>query len=237
MSGLTSQVDRAAGAAAARWPGPRTLQGRRRRGTVGMAARRSAGAGYLAAKRGLDLAGAAVLLIPFALAALVLLGLNPWLNRGGLFFVQERMGQHGRPFRAWKFRTMAAADSIERGAFDPLDRHRITPLGHLLRRARVDELPQVLNVLKGEMSLIGPRPDYLPHARVYCDTVPGYRERHAVKPGISGYAQTEVGYVDGPEGLRAKVQADLHYVRHAGFRLDLWIAWRTLAVVLGQKGA
>ena len=209
---------------------------RRRRAAPWRPARRRAW-GYALAKRGFDLLGAGVLLLPLALAALVLLGLNPWLNRGRLFFVQERMGQHGRPFRALKFRTMAAAAAIERGAIDPLDRHRITPLGHLLRRARVDELPQVLNVLRGEMSLIGPRPDYLPHAQVYCDTVPGYRERHAVKPGISGYAQTEVGYVDGPEGVRAKVEADLHYVRNAGLRLDLWIAWRTLAVVLGRQGA
>jgi lipopolysaccharide/colanic/teichoic acid biosynthesis glycosyltransferase len=192
---------------------------------------------YGIAKRGFDVAGALVLLVPLLLAALVLLVLNPALNRGGLFFVQERMGRGCRPFRAWKFRTMAAASAIERGAFDPLDRHRITPLGQLLRRSRVDELPQVLNVLRGEMSLIGPRPDYYPHACVYAEQVPGYRERHAVRPGISGYAQTEVGYVDGLDGLRAKVAADLHYVRHASWRLDLWIAWRTLAVILGRHGA
>ena len=200
-------------------------------------AERAAARGYRWAKRGFDLAGALLLLGPLALAALALVALNPWLNRGRLVFVQERMGQHGRPFRAWKFRTMTAAPAIARGAFDPLDRDRITLLGRILRRARIDELPQVVNVLKGEMSLIGPRPDYYPHALVYADTVPGYRERHAVRPGISGYAQTEVGYVDGPEGLRAKVDADLHYVRHATWRLDLWIAWRTLQVVLTRQGA
>jgi lipopolysaccharide/colanic/teichoic acid biosynthesis glycosyltransferase len=95
----------------------------------------------------------------------------------------------------------------------------------------------VINVIRGEMSLIGPRPDYYPHALVYSDTVPGYRDRYRVKPGISGYAQTEVGYVDGLEGVRAKVAADLHYLRHAGFRLDLWIVWRTLAVVFARQGA
>ena len=192
---------------------------------------------YPLAKRLFDLGGAVVLLLPLLVVAVILLILNPWLNRGGLFFVQERMGQHGRPFRAWKLRTMVAADTIERGAFDPLDSHRITRLGRLLRCTRLDELPQVINVIRGEMSLIGPRPDYYPHALVYVDTVPGYRDRHKVKPGISGYAQTEVGYVDGLEGVRAKVAADLHYMRHAGFRLDLWIAWRTLAVVLGSQGA
>ena len=219
-------------------PGIGSLDRRRRRSSTRRAQVRSGSTPvYLRLKRLFDLLGCGVLLIPLALAALALLALNPWLNRGPLFFVQERMGQHGRPFRAWKLRTMAEASRIERGAFDPLDSHRITPLGHILRRTRLDELPQVVNVLRGEMSLIGPRPDYLPHALVYADTVPGYRERHAVKPGISGLAQTEVGYVDGPEGVRAKVAADLHYVRHAGLRLDLWIAWRTLAVVLGRQGA
>ncbi|EYD75076.1 putative glycosyltransferase [Rubellimicrobium mesophilum DSM 19309] len=207
-------------------PGLRRLGGRRA----------GAGRAYPLAKRGFDLVGAGLLLVPLALAALALLALNPWLNRGRLFFVQERMGRHGRPFRAWKFRTMAAAP-IERGAFDPLDRHRITPLGQLLRRARVDELPQALNVLKGEMSLIGPRPDYYPHALVYADTVPGYRDRHAVKPGISGLAQTELGYADGPDGIRAKVQADLLYVRTASLALDLRIARKTLAVILHRQGA
>ncbi|HVG48067.1 MAG TPA: sugar transferase [Rubellimicrobium sp.] len=192
---------------------------------------------YLLAKRLFDLGGSAVLLVVLAIAAVILLLLNPWLNRGRLFFVQERMGRHGQPFRAWKLRTMVATDTIERGAFDPLDSHRITPLGHLLRRTRLDELPQVINVIRGEMSLIGPRPDYYPHALVYADTVPGYRDRYRVKPGISGYAQTEVGYVDGLEGVRAKVAADLHYLRHAGFRLDLWIVWRTLAVVFARQGA
>jgi lipopolysaccharide/colanic/teichoic acid biosynthesis glycosyltransferase len=219
-------------------PGIRSPDRRRRRSSTRRTQVRSGSSpAYLRIKRLFDLLGCGVLLIPLALAALALLALNPWLNRGPLFFVQERMGQHGRPFRAWKLRTMVAAEQIERGAFDPLDSHRITPLGHILRRTRLDELPQVVNVLRGEMSLIGPRPDYLPHALVYADTVPGYRERHAVKPGISGLAQTEVGYVDGPEGVRAKVAADLHYVRHAGLRLDLWIAWRTLAVVLGRQGA
>lgn len=177
-------------------------------------------------------------LVPsLALVALCLLVLNPWLNRGPLFFVQERMGRGCRPFRAWKFRTMAPAPEVGRGAWDALDEHRITPLGRWLRRTRLDELPQLWNVLRGEMSLIGPRPDFLPHALVYLAEVPGYRERHAVRPGISGLAQTELGYVDGPDGVRAKVALDLHYVRHASPTLDLWIAWRTLHVVLGRQGA
>lgn len=194
-------------------------------------------AGYQAAKRALDLAGALLLLPVLLGVALLLLLLNPLLNRGGLFFVQERMGQGGRPFRAWKFRSMRTAPQIARGPFDALERHRITRLGHLLRQTRLDELPQVLNVLAGDMSLIGPRPDFYPHARIYAEEVPGYRERHALRPGISGLAQVEVGYVDGRDGLQRKVAADLHYLQNASLRLDLWIAWRTLAVMLARQGS
>lgn len=87
------------------------------------------------------------------------------------------------------------------------------------------------------MSLIGPRPDYLPHALVYVDEIEGYRERHSVVPGISGLAQVSVGYVEGLDGIRAKVAADLHYVRNATIALELWIVWKTLVTVVLQKGA
>ncbi|WP_210530307.1 sugar transferase [Rubellimicrobium arenae] len=197
---------------------------------------KTASLAYQAAKRAFDVAVSLVLMWPLLLVALGLLVLNPFLNNGSLFFVQERMGQNGRPFRAYKFRSMTDAPVIKRGAWDALDSDRITPLGAILRKARLDELPQVLNVLKGDMSLIGPRPDFIDHARVYVNEVPGYRERHAVRPGISGFAQTEVGYVDGLEGVHAKVAADLYYVRHASILFDLWIAGRTLQVILGRKG-
>ena len=215
---------------------------------------------YRRFKRGFDLAVCVLFLLPPLLALMgLLLVLNPWLNRGPLFFVQPRMGQGCRPFRAWKLRTMAPPRGVAggaggpdgpngaegaggpdgpggRGAFDALERDRITPLGRWLRLSHLDELPQVLNVLRGEMSLIGPRPDFLPHARVYLEHLPGYRERHAVLPGISGLAQTELGYVDGIEGLKAKIAHDLHYVRHAGPALDMRIAGRTVLAVLGGQG-
>jgi lipopolysaccharide/colanic/teichoic acid biosynthesis glycosyltransferase len=168
--------------------------------------------------------------------ALALLLLNPWLSPGSLFFVQERMGRNCQTIRAWKFRSMIADKSIDRGAFDVLDVHRITPIGRLLRRSRLDELPQILNVLRGEMSLIGPRPHFLQHALVYLDAVPGYRERYSVPPGISGFAQTELGYASSLDSIRAQVRADLYYVRRASFSFDTWIAWRTLVVVVKCRG-
>lgn len=188
-------------------------------------------------KRLFDL-GMCLLLLPvLGMAALLLLLLNPFLNRGSLFFVQRRMGKDCRPFRAYKFRSMTDAPVIARGAFDALETNRITTLGRILRKSRIDELPQILNVLSGEMSMIGPRPDYYDHAVVYVQQVRGYRQRHDVLPGISGYAQTEVGYVDGLAGLKRKVAADLLYIRRASTRFDLWITWRTLATVLGRQGA
>lgn len=174
-------------------------------------------------------------LLTLVAGALVLL--NPFLNRGPLFFKQERMGHRCRPFTALKFRTMTAGKSDVRGAFDALEVDRITSLGRLMRKMRIDELPQIINVLRGQMSLIGPRPDSYEHAKIYLHRVPGYAARHRVMPGISGYAQTEVGYVDGLEGLHRKVAADAHYIANATFRLDLWITWRTLVVVFGRGGA
>lgn len=167
---------------------------------------------------------------------LILLICNPFMNRGRLLYVQDRMGRHCLPFRAYKFRSMVDAAAIERGPFDTLEHHRITRFGRILRRTRLDELPQIINVLRGEMSLIGPRPDYLGHATAYLDLIPGYRERHAMKPGISGFAQVTHGYVDGLDGIQKKVAADLHYIRNASIRFDLWITWRTVLTVALRRG-
>lgn len=166
----------------------------------------------------------------------LLLVLNPLFNRGPLFYTQRRMGQGCKPFTAIKFRTMLPDSGAMRGHDDPLETDRITPLGRFLRKSRVDELPQVLNVLRGEMSLIGPRPDVVEHAREYLLLVPGYRDRHAVRPGISGLAQTEIGYAEGVEATRRKVRADLYYIEHAGFGLDAYIFVRTIQTVLGRRG-
>lgn len=184
-----------------------------------------------------DLMVSLMLLAPLAVVALVLLVLNPIFNRGPLIFLQKRMGQDCRPFTAVKFRTMLPATTGARGAFDALETDRISRFGHLLRKTRLDELPQILNVLHGEMSLIGPRPDAFEHAIVYLRQIPGYAQRHQMLPGISGYAQTEVGYVEGIEGLEDKVAADLYYQRHASLGFDMWITWRTFCVVLGCRGS
>ncbi|MEQ8903296.1 MAG: sugar transferase [Roseovarius sp.] len=178
-----------------------------------------------------------LLLLPvFLFFCGTLLILNPFLNKGPLFFIQPRMGRNCKAFPAIKFRTMKSAERITRSAEDPLEVDRITTLGSIIRKTRIDELPQILNVLRGEMSLIGPRPDYFHHARRYVKTVRGYRQRHQVRPGISGLAQTELGYVNCSEGTQLKVQLDLRYVENLSFQMDVYVFRRTLETVFGRKG-
>ena len=191
---------------------------------------------YLIWKRSFDLTGALLLLPIMLIVAAVLIVANRRLNPGPLFYAQKRMGHNCEPFQALKFRTMLAASEITRGAYDELEHDRITPFGKFLRRMRLDELPQIINILRRDMSLIGPRPDYYDHAVVYIDTVHGYRERHRMRPGISGYAQVRHGYIEGIEGVRSKVSADLQYISKASILVDLKITWRTIKVVAGRQG-
>ena len=187
-------------------------------------------------KKAFDLVVSFALLVPLTAACLLLVVLNPVFNAGPLVFKQTRMGLGCKPFAVIKFRTMTPGPTAKRGAFDLLETGRISSLGVFLRRTRIDELPQIINVLRGEMSLIGPRPDNYDHACVYLDAIPGYAARHRILPGISGFAQVEVGYVDGMNGMRRKIEADLFYCAQANFWLDLWITWRTVCVVVGRKG-
>lgn len=193
---------------------------------------------FWAAKRATDIV-VALLGLPFiALIALGLTIVNPVWNPGPLLYRQQRMGRNGRVMTVWKFRTMLPHDgSIARGPDDPLEEERITPLGGWLRQTRIDELPQFLNVLWGEMSLIGPRPDYLDHALFYARVVPGYRSRYAVRPGISGWAQVRLGYAEGFELTAEKTRLDLLYIRRAGWWLEMRILWRTFAVIVTGFGA
>lgn len=180
----------------------------------------------------------AILALPLILlVALVLLAVNPIWNAGPLFFMQTRMGRHCKPFRAVKFRTMRPTHKITRGPDDPLEAERITALGRFLRRTRIDELPQFFNVIAGQMSLIGPRPDYWDHAVHYLDFIPGYRQRHVVRPGISGLAQVDGGYAEGINATMEKTRLDLRYIRRSGVAMELYVLRRTIRVVLTGFGA
>jgi lipopolysaccharide/colanic/teichoic acid biosynthesis glycosyltransferase len=171
------------------------------------------------------------------MSALVLLIFNPFFNSGPLFYTQKRMGKDCNPFRVIKFRSMTFTATIERGHEDPIEHARITPLGRIIRKCRIDELPQILNVLKGDMSLIGPRPDYFEHAIKFIETVPGYSERFNIRPGISGLAQVVVGYVEGSEATKRKVNADLFYIKNAGFKMESKLILKTITTVFGFSGS
>ena len=179
-----------------------------------------------------------ILLLPGLIASCIVASvLNPFFNNGPLFFVQKRMGRHCRPFQAIKFRTMSCVNKITRSHNDPIEVDRITRLGGFLRKTRLDELPQILNVLRGDMSLIGPRPDYYEHAQNYLALIPGYKARHQVRPGISGLAQVSLGYAEGVDATHKKTHADHYYINNADFKMDTIIALKTLAIVATRSGA
>ena len=179
----------------------------------------------------LDFVLAAILLVPLALVMLVEAVAIALDSRGPILFVQERVGRGGRPFRMYKFRTMIPAEHSldDQGKLKP-DAERITSLGHFLRRTSLDELPQLWNVLRGELSLVGPRPLLMRYMPRY---TPEQVRRHEVRPGITGWAQ-----VNGRNALswEEKFALDVWYVDHRTLFLDLKILAMTLARVLGREG-
>jgi len=192
---------------------------------------------YVAAWRGLEIAlsvaGCAGML---CLAPLVWLA-NALTSRGPLFYRQERVGKGGRPFEVIKFRSMVPDAEQACGAVWSCEGDaRITPVGRFLRRTRLDEVPQFWNVLRGEMSLIGPRPERPGFVEELAASIPFYRVRHAVKPGITGWAQVRYAYGASVADALIKLQYDLYYIKHQGPYLDLSILIKSVQVVLGMRG-
>jgi lipopolysaccharide/colanic/teichoic acid biosynthesis glycosyltransferase len=158
------------------------------------------------------------------------------LDDGGpVFFAQERVGRHRVPFRLLKLRTMREA----KGTGDPYTRQgdmRITRVGRLLRTGRLDELPQLWNVFRGQMSLIGPRAEWDRLVSEYEREIPCYHFRHLVKPGITGWAQVNYRYGTGVQDTLRKLEYDLYYIRNFSFMLDASIVLKTFHVMILQKG-
>lgn len=167
---------------------------------------------------------------PFIIAAIKL------DSPGPAFFLQRRFGFQGQSFRLVKFRTMEH-DLNYASNLGSDDGHRITRVGALLRKTRVDELPQLFNVIKGDMSWIGPRPETTKLARQYLRSVPYFRLRHLVRPGVTGWAQVHQGYTFGADAFAEKVLHDLYYIKHYSPGLDLIIAIKTVAIMFGGRGA
>jgi lipopolysaccharide/colanic/teichoic acid biosynthesis glycosyltransferase len=159
---------------------------------------------------------------------------------GPALFRQRRLGLAGKPITVYKFRTMKVHDAgeDERSAAMTGDRDdRITRLGAFLRRSRIDELPQIINILKGEMSWIGPRPEALVLSNWYVGEIPFYRYRHVVRPGISGWAQVNQGHVADVDQVHEKLQYDFFYIKYFSPWLDLLILFRTIKTMLTGFGS
>jgi lipopolysaccharide/colanic/teichoic acid biosynthesis glycosyltransferase len=192
---------------------------------------------YARVKRLGDVVGGIVGLLPLvASIPLVAVG-NLVANRGPLLYRQERVGQGGVPFQILKFRTMVPTGPDVTSTWTSLDDPRITRFGGFLRRTHIDELPQVVNILRGDLSLVGPRPEQPSYVRELSASLPFYGMRHLVRPGLTGWAQVKYGYAGDERDAREKLQYEFFYLRNQGLRFDVRILGRTIRSVLGGRGA
>jgi exopolysaccharide biosynthesis polyprenyl glycosylphosphotransferase len=176
-----------------------------------------------------------LLTLPLMLVVAIIIKLD---SAGPVLYRQERVGLHGRSFTLFKFRSMHQdAEAGGRPLWAAIGDPRVTRAGRFIRYTRIDELPQLLNVLRGEMSLVGPRPERPYFVERLAASIPLYSVRHYVKPGISGWAQVNASYGASTEDAREKLRYDLYYIKHRSFILDLLILWRTVGVVVYQQGA
>jgi lipopolysaccharide/colanic/teichoic acid biosynthesis glycosyltransferase len=159
-------------------------------------------------------------------------------SKGPVLYHQERVGQHGRVFTVHKFRSMVTDAEAGTGAVwaRPGD-VRVTPIGGFLRRVRLDELPQLWNVLLGDMSLVGPRPERPEFVRSLTEQIPFYGQRHVVRPGLTGWAQVRYTYGASVEDAMEKLQYDLYYIKNMSLALDLFILFSTVKTILHRQGA
>ncbi|MBF4465633.1 exopolysaccharide biosynthesis polyprenyl glycosylphosphotransferase [Flavobacterium sp. LC2016-12] len=174
------------------------------------------------------------LVICIVFIPLIFIG-NLFANKGSLFYTQERVGKHGVVFEIYKFRTMTKNNDAN-GAFASSDDKRITPFGKFMRKSRIDELPQFFNILKGDMAVIGPRPERPYFVNEIAKVMPFYETRHVIKPGLTGWAQVNYSYGESIEESLIKLQYDLYYIKHRSIFLDLSITFKTITTVLFYRG-
>ncbi len=185
-----------------------------------------------AAKRSLDLALAALVAVLVA-PLLAVLALLVRRDGGPAIFRQERIGEGGRPFVLYKLRTMRA-ESAPEAVWSSAEDSRVTPVGRFLRRTHLDELPQLLNIMRGEMTLVGPRPEQPSFVERLEQTVPFYSRRHLIKPGVTGWAQVRCGYAGSDTGSAWKLCHDLYYLKHRSLALDVAILAETLRTLVAD---
>lgn len=183
----------------------------------------------------------AILAFPFFVVLVLVLGPLIVATSGWpIFFTQERIGYGGKTFQMVKFRTMTSGPaqmSLQEAALNGGRDKRVTWIGHYLRKYRIDEVPQIINIIRGEMSWIGPRPEALTLSKWYENELPFYRYRHVVRPGISGWAQVNQGHVARPDQVLEKLHYDFYYIKHLSPFLDLLIVIRTIRTILTGFGS
>ena len=195
---------------------------------------------YLLVKRVMDtlvILLTAPIVIPIALLIALILKWQNSQSGDSVLFTQRRIGQGGKLFTMYKFRSMlpcAEADGAQMATSNDM---RVTKFGSFIRQTRLDELPQFINVLKGDMSLIGPRPEQLDFVKRFNETIPFYRYRHIVKPGISGWAQVMHGYASDEDETKVKLEHDFFYIKNFSLTLDLLIVIKTVQTMLTGFGA
>ncbi|HJS00988.1 MAG TPA: exopolysaccharide biosynthesis polyprenyl glycosylphosphotransferase [Flavobacterium sp.] len=175
------------------------------------------------------------LLITLVLCPFILLG-NAIANKGSLFYTQERIGKDGTVFNILKFRTMVHNAEAESAVFATANDNRITAFGKFMRKTRIDEFPQFVNIIKGEMAVIGPRPERPFFVKEIAAIMPFYETRHIIKPGLTGWAQVNYSYGESIEESLIKLQYDLYYIKHRSFYLDFSISLKTITTILFYRG-
>jgi len=187
-------------------------------------------------KRVLDILIAASLLVVTLPITILTAALIKLTSRGPIFFTQTRLGIQSKPFTVYKFRTMNTNAELEGAQWATANDPRILPIGGFLRSSRIDELPQCWNILKGEMSLIGPRPERPEFTSQLSKEIPYYDLRHVIKPGLTGWAQVSYPYGASVEDALRKLQYDLYYIKNYSLLLDLNILLRTVSVTISRTG-
>jgi exopolysaccharide biosynthesis polyprenyl glycosylphosphotransferase len=191
---------------------------------------------YLLFIRTIDLwIGLLGIALAFLLTPLILVG-NFIGNRGSLLYTQERVGKNGIVFKIVKFRTMIKNAEANGAVFTILNDSRVTPFGKFMRKARLDEFPQFYNIIKGEMSVIGPRPERPVFVNEIAERMPFYETRHIIKPGLTGWAQVNYAYGESLDDSLIKLQYDLYYIKHRSIFLDINICIKTLSTILFYRG-
>ena len=193
--------------------------------------------GYMVIKQIFDII-LVLLSFPIVLPIMLLTAITIKLeSEGPALFIQNRVGQGGKEFRIYKFRSMGK-DSEKHGAqMATTNDMRVTRVGKFIRKTRIDELPQFFNVLKGDMSLIGPRPEQKVFVDQFEQEIPFYNYRHIVKPGTTGWAQVTHGYAGDADETRVKIEHDFYYIKHISFSLDILIVFKTVKTMLTGFGA